>query len=236
VNAWASLLFLVAGVYLAFKALTLRPLPKGRALGYLALWPGMDPGPFERTVPGRGTGLMAWGASKMALGALLLSCRLGWPPGDLVRVLLGIAFLIHLGLCDVLAGFWRLRGVPVERLFDNPAAARSLSEFWGRRWNRAFHVVARLFIYRPVSRRWGRTCGLGAAFGFSGLLHDLLLSVPAGGGWGGPTLYFLLQGALVWGERRWGFQGSLWTIFWLIVPAPLLFHRAFVEAILRPLL
>jgi alginate O-acetyltransferase complex protein AlgI len=236
VSAWASLLFLVAGVYLAFKALTFRPLPQGRALGYVALWPGMDPEPFLWTVPGGGTGLMAWGAAKMALGALLLSGHLGWPPGDLVRVLLGIAFLVHLGFCDALAGFWRNRGIAVERLFDNPARSRSLGEFWGRRWNRAFHAVAHRCIYRPVSEKWGRACGLAAAFSFSGLLHDLLLSVPSGGGFGGPTLYFLLQGALVWGERRWGFQGRLWTLIGLLLPAPLLFHRPLVEALLRPLL
>ena len=94
----------------------------------------------------------------------------------------------------VLAGFWRLRGVPVLRLFDNPVAARSLGEFWGRRWNLAFSDVARERIFRPVAGRWGAGWGILATFAFSGLLHDLLISVPAGGGYGNTTLYFLLEG------------------------------------------
>jgi len=114
-------------------------------------------------------------------------------------------------------------------------AARSLGEFWGRRWNLAFTAVARDRIFKPVARRWGAGWGTMATFAFSGLLHDLLISVPAGGGYGLPTLYFLLQGGLVLAERRWRIEGRAWALFWLAAPVPLLFHPPFLGAIIRPL-
>ncbi len=222
-------------VYLVFKALTFRRLAPARALGYLAFWPGMDPEPFTRTAPAAGRGLVAWGALKMAAGAGLLCVRVGIPVLDLVRVFAGIGLLIHFGLCDVLAGCWRSRGVAVERLFVNPAASRTLGEFWGRRWNLAFHAVARDYVFRPTARRWGAPAGILATFLFSGLLHELLLSVPAGGGYGLPTAYFVLHGLLVLVERSWKLSGRVWTLLGVLAPAPLLFHPPFLRAFILPL-
>lgn len=234
-NPWERMVLGVGLVYLAFKAATFRRLSPARALGYWVLWPGMDARPFKETRASQGPDLRWGGTLRMAAGAALLGVRTGIPALDLVRVFAGLGLLVHFGLCDVLAGFWRARGVPVERLFVHPAASRSLSEFWGRRWNLAFHVVVRDRIFRPVARRHGARAGILAAFLFSGLLHELLLSVPAGGGYGLPTAYFLLHGVLVAAERRWGAGGRAWTLFWVIAPAPLLFHPWFVRAILLPL-
>lgn len=235
-SAWDRMVLGVVVVYLLFKALTARRLSFGRTLGYWALWPGMDARPFAETRPAAGPELMAWGLLKMSIGAVCLTLRTGWAPADLVLVFVGIGLLVHFGICDVLAGFWRARGVAVERLFVNPAASRTLGEFWGRRWNLAFHVVARDLVFKPVARRWGGTAGTLAAFLFSGLLHELLLSVPAGGGYGLPAGYFALQGLLVLAERRWKIEHRAWALFWVLAPAPMLFHPWFVRAILRPLL
>lgn len=233
---WEKMLIGVGATYAAFKALTFRRLAPARAIAFAALWPGMDARPFAETRPPEGLRLMGWGACKMAFGAaLLLLVRTGQVWIDAAIVLLGIGFLVHLGLLDVLAGFWRLRGIPVERLFVNPLAARSLGEFWGRRWNLAFTAVARERIFKPVSRRWGASWGVMATFAFSGLLHDLLISVPAGGGYGLPSAYFLLQGLLVLAERRWSLEGRAWALFWLAAPLPLLFHPPFLRAIVGPL-
>jgi len=234
-TAWDRMIVGVALTYLLFKALTSRRLAFGRAVGYWALWPGMDPRPFAATARPSGPGLMAWGALKMAVGAGLLLVRTGVPAVDIVRVFVGIGLLLHFGLCDVLAGFWRCRGVAVERLFVNPAASRSLGEFWGRRWNLAFHAVAREYVFRPIARRWGAAAATLATFLFSGILHELLLSVPAGAGYGLPTAYFLLHGLLVLAERRWSIQGRAWALFWVLAPVPLLFHPWFVKAIILPL-
>lgn len=233
---WDVMNLEVIATFVLFKALTVRRLAPARTAAYLALWPGMDPAPFAETREPSGLGLMAWGAAKMAFGAtLILLVRTGRVWVDAAIVLVGIGFMVHLGLFDTLTGFWRRRGVPVGRLFDNPAASRTLGEFWGRRWNMAFHVVAVRFVFKPLVRRIGPAWATMATFAFSGLLHDLLLSVPVGGGYGLPTLYFLLQGVLVLAERRWRIEGRIWTIFWLAAPVPLLFHPPFLRAIILPL-
>lgn len=235
-TAFDRMILGVGLVYLSFKALTTRRLAFGRALGYWTLWPGMDSKPFAETVPGTGPGLLLWGLLKMAAGGALFLLRTGAPAIDVLRVLAGIGLLVHFGVCDVLAGFWRMRVVAVDRLFVSPLTARSLGEFWGRRWNLAFHTVAKDYVFRPAARRWGPAAGVGLTFVFSGLLHELLLSVPAGGGYGFPLAYFVLQGLLVLAERRWGITGRVWTLAWVLAPSPLLFHPWFVRALIAPLL
>jgi hypothetical protein len=235
-TAWNRMVVGVVAVYLLFKALTARRLAVGRGIGYWMFWPGMDARPFAETGPAAGPELMAWGLLKMSLGSVLLLLRTGISAVDLVLVFAGIGLLVHFGVCDVLAGFWRARGVAVGRLFVNPAASRSLGEFWGRRWNLAFHVVARDYVFKPVARRWGGAAGILATFLFSGILHEILLSVPAGGGYGLPTGYFVLHGLLVLAERRWRIEHRAWALFWILAPAPMLFHPWLVRAILWPLL
>jgi hypothetical protein len=227
---WTRLVLITSAVYVLFKGLMFRP-----SLGYLLLWPGMDPAPFAERRTSDGLRLAAWGLAKMAAGAALLGVRAGEPWIDVLRVFLGIGLMAHFGLCDVLTGLWRRGGVPVERLFVNPAASRTLSEFWGRRWNLAFHAVTKARIFAPAARRWGVSAGVTAAFLWSGLLHDLLLSVPAGGGYGRPTLYFALQGLGVLQERRWRMSSRVWALAWVILPVPLLFHPPFIRALILPL-
>jgi hypothetical protein len=82
-----------------------------------------------------------------------------------------------------------------------------------------------------------------AGFVFSGGVHDLVISVPAQGGYGGPTIFFAIQGAAMIIERSAfgrrmglgsGSSGRLFTILALIVPVGLLFHRPFVVAVIVP--
>ena len=104
-TAWDRMLLGLALIYVIFKAMTTRRLAFGRAVGYWILWPGMDARPFAVTGPRSGPGLLSWGVLKMALGTALLTVRTSIPAVDLVLVFAGIAFLIHLGLCDVLLRF-----------------------------------------------------------------------------------------------------------------------------------
>ena len=85
--------------------------------------------------------------------------------------------------------------------------------------------------------------GIAGGFLFSGLVHELVISVPAGGGYGGPTLFFTVQGLGILLERsRFGRgiglaqdgRGWLFTMFLLVLPAPFLLHPPFVERIVVP--
>jgi hypothetical protein len=83
------------------------------------------------------------------------------------------------------------------------------------------------------------------AFIFSGILHEIALSVPVNAGYGLPTLYFIIQGSLVLIERVLSHNklsflqnkiyARVWTLFWVIAPMPLLFHTEFIKQVLWPL-
>ena len=257
---WPRMVAAVAAMFFGFKAATLfrvdaqtlrrtdaptttpfiaRTFP--RLIAYLFLWPGMDPTPF--TASPRPTAKLdpciALGAGKMAAGAaiLLIALRIDLPL--IARVWLAMAavlLIVHMGLFDVLAGFWRRVGFPVERICPGPWRSVSVSEFWARRWNVAFHAFARDCVYRPVARRFGRTAAIAAVFLVSGLAHELAISFPAGGGYGLPTLYFALHGAIVLFEKCGWLTGRRWTTaFFVIGPLPFLFHPAFIANVVLPL-
>jgi alginate O-acetyltransferase complex protein AlgI len=99
-------------------------------------------------------------------------------------------------------------------------------------------------VYRPLCKRLGRGPALFAAFLFSGLLHEMAISLPVRGGFGLPLAYFGIHGGLVLLERRLmerglplrGWVGRAWTILWLTLPLPLLFHGPFLAGIIWPLI
>jgi alginate O-acetyltransferase complex protein AlgI len=236
------------------RCTTGRRLSFGRVLGYLFFWPGMRPQPFlvPRAAPTTDQRcLWIHGALYVGLGAVLLwiAPRYLSPEAPLwLRAwsgMAGLGFFIHFGLCDLLTAAWRDCGVPVERLFDRPALATSLADFWGNRWNRAFSGLARDLILRPLARGAGPRWVALAVFAFSGLAHELAISVSACGGYGGPLLYFTLQGLLLQAEkrfvtrsavRRWAALGRLWTLAVVLGPLPLLFHLPFLERVVIPFL
>jgi alginate O-acetyltransferase complex protein AlgI len=155
------------------------------------------------------------------------------------------SFVVHFGAFDLLAAGWRRAGVPVEKLFVCPVAARSVADFWSNRWNRAFSAFARDLLFVPAAWRLGTVGATLVVFGFSGLAHELVISVPAGGGYGGPMLYFLLQGMVVLLENRRLFRARvrqrrfgarLWTAAVVLAPLPLLFPLAFLQNVVLPLM
>ena len=231
-------------------------------LGFAALWPGMRPAIFAKAGGARQPGawaLLGMGCVRGCLGlALAFVAWLVWHRGRptlsdanacvlaTVLLMVGVSLTVHFGIFNVVAGLWRLLGVDARPLFRAPLAARSLADFWSRRWNLAFSEMTALGIYRPLSGVLGRTGATVAAFLASGLLHELAISVPVLAGFGLPLLYFLLHGALVLVERglerkgrgptKWGAWAHLWVIGWLAVPVPILFHLPFLRGVVWPLI
>jgi alginate O-acetyltransferase complex protein AlgI len=147
-----------------------------------------------------------------------------------------LSFLLHFGAFGVLAGLWRAAGADVGPLFRAPWRAESLGEFWSRRWNLAFSEMTSLAVYRPLALRVGRRAALGAAFLFSGLLHEVAISLPVRAGYGRPLLYFAIHGVLTQVERERGPFGRAATFLAVVLPLPLLFHRPFLQGVIWPLL
>src|SRR5262249_42078915 len=106
----------------------------------------------------------------------------------------GFILLLHFGVFHILSMLWRRAGVAATPLMQNPLKARSVTEFWGARWNTAFNRIAFDFAYRPLRRRSTPFTAMLLVFGLSGLIHELVISVPARAGYGLPTAYFLIQG------------------------------------------
>lgn len=224
-----SSLLMMAAFFLGAKLLTLFPLPAprlGALLGYLFLWPGMDPEAFFHPRRfARAASLQDWAVAlgKTAFGAALLigagTALDGWVG------LIGLCFLLFFGLFHLSALAWRM-----DPIFRSPFLARSVGELWCSRWNMAFHQLAFALVYRPLKRAGGARLAVVAVFALSGALHDAVLSVPAGGGYGLPTLYFLIQAAGVLLRVR----GRVATAAVALLPVPLLFHGAWLDRVLLP--
>lgn len=260
-SAWAAMWVLTIGVFFAFKWLTLvslindspRALDANHLVGYLVAWPGLDaPAFFAAKAAVAPPSTREWLAalSKTIVGVGLWF-GLARPAHALSPYLagwvgmVGFAFILHFGLFHGLSCCWRSCGINATPIMDWPILARSVSEFWGRRWNRAFRDVAYRFVLRPLRTRYGLTFATLVVFAVSGLIHELVISVPAGSGYGLPTLYFLLQCGAIWFEksrlgRRWGLaagmRGRLFALLMVGGAAPLLFHGPFVSRVVLPLL
>jgi hypothetical protein len=153
--------------------------------------------------------------------------------------------MLHFGAFHLLSAAWRSVGIDATPLMRNPLRSSSLAEFWGRRWNTAFHELASRFTFRPLRPLLGPGRAALLVFVISGLIHELVISLPARGGYGLPTGYFLLQGLGVAGERTplgrrlglgRGWRGWLFTMLATAGPAYWLFPPVFVRNVILPML
>ncbi len=235
--------------WFAAKTITARKTFKAM-LCYLFLWPGMDPRPFlqpARTVKDN-KAEWAFALGKIALGIILLATitrRVEHPVAAGWVGMIGFAFMVHFGLFHCLALAWRRRGVPVHPLMNKPALATSLTDLWGRRWNRGFNELVHRFVFVPSFRRLTIPGATLLTFAVSGLIHDLVIAVPARAGYGMPTLYFVLQGFGILIERSnfgrkigidHGFRGWLFMAVFTLGPVYWLFSPAFVLNVFNPFL
>lgn len=257
----ATLLGLKAVVGVASRAAGDAGLSARAWFAFALGWFGMRPAAFA-TVPGAArdgaAALVALGMRRLlAGGALIAAARVLWvvsspwwsePSRRLSITLLllpGLSLVLHFGILNVSAGWWRYCGADARTLFRAPALATSLGEFWGRRWNLAFSEMAALAVFRPLRRLCGNGPATAAAFLVSGLLHELALSVPVRAGYGLPMLYFALHAGAMVAERRLRTSGRpldgtplgrLWTAAWVLLPLPLLFHVPFLRGCVWPLI
>ena len=223
----------------------------GRFMAFF-LWPGMDATPFfNRNPVPPAAGRLEWfrAIAKVAFGAALVWTVTGWFASEPLLAgwvgMVGVVFLVHFGGFDVLRILYRRAGFAVEPIMRAPALARSLGEFWGRRWNLAFSDFAYDVGITPLKRRLGIAGATVVVFATSGVLHELVISVPARGGYGLPTMYFLLQGfGLAFERTRFarrlglghGLRGWLFTALITAGPAYWLFAPPFVHHVVLPML
>ena len=254
---WAAMWALAFGIYAACKLLSLRGINareagRPRLAGYLLAWPGLDAAAFLGPATADRPGAAAWAsaAARTLAGLGLVSglARFVAPLSPLAAGWVGMVGLIlclHFGSFALLSCGWRAAGIQARPLMDRPLRSRSLGEFWGRRWNTAFRDLTHRFLFRPLTARFGPRAAVWLGFLASGLVHDAVISLPAGGGHGGPTAYFLLQAAGLGVERSRrgrrlrlgrGVRGRLFTLAALALPLPLLFHRPFVLNVVLPFL
>jgi alginate O-acetyltransferase complex protein AlgI len=251
---WALAFAIYCGLkWLTWRRSSVHSASFWRHAGYLVAWPGLNADAFLTrhpvpVRPSRQEWLFGW--CKLGLGAwLLFAVARRVPPEHPYLTgwvgMVAIVMVLHFGSFHLLSCAWRKLGVEARPLMNWPPVSASLSEFWGRRWNTAFRDLTHRFLFRPLTRRLGARTAVLAGFAFSGLVHDVVISLPAGGGYGGPTVFFLVQGAGLLTERSGvgrsfgfgkGFRGWLFTMTLLVAPAGLLFHRPFVTEVVVPFL
>ena len=258
VPPWIFMWAMTGALFLGCKWLTFwRAKQKGtnasavRAFGFFFLWAGMDATAFlgtratQETVNGPAR-RAAFALIKMGAGMFFLFELARFAPNPLLAGwigMIGLILILHFGLFDLAATAWRMLGIAAKPIMTAPIKSTSLNEFWGRRWNGAFNQLVLDLFFRPLSRTVGSTRATLATFLISGLLHELVISLPAGAGYGLPTSYFLLQGGGVLAQRsaygrrlglRGGIRGWLFTMMIVAPPAFWLFHPPFVRQVLLP--
>jgi hypothetical protein len=249
---------LAFAIWCGCKWLTWRrtPVPEAPAwqhAAYLLFWPGLDPAAFLSPRSSAAVSRPSpreWlvGVVKFLVGLVLLYGVARLVPARYPYVIgwigmVGTILVLHFGSFHLLSCFWRSLGVNARPLMHSPLTSTSLGEFWGRRWNTAFRDLTHRFLFRPLTARLGTRGALFAGFAFSGIVHDVVISAPVGRGYSGPTVFFVLQALGMLAERSGagravglgkGRPGWVFAMLLLVLPAPLLFHRPFVEGIVVP--
>jgi hypothetical protein len=253
---WGQLVVLLATWKIAsLVCLPPRAWARFTPLRFLAycVWIGMQPGQF---LVGQKTAarapiptVSAWALDAMTGAVLLWLVPRILPVGTPWAVrfwiaLVGFCFLFLIARLDFWALIFRAMGFAVEKLWDCPIAAKTLGDFWGRRWNRIVPGFLREVIFLPVARRAGAKVALAAVFLYSGLYHECV-SFMTRSGYGGPMLYFLLQclGVAIENTRpaRRVLRGRVWlarawTLAVVFLPLGLFLRPDLVNEYLVPML
>lgn len=250
---WGWMWALAGAIYGACKAFSWWPHrargTAARSAAYLLLWPGMDAAAFldanlRPARPRAAEWLFAAGKTLFGAALVWIVAPLATPPMLKGWIgLVGLVFLLHFGTFHLASLVWRAAGVQADPIMRVPIHATSLGDFWGRRWNLGFRDLAHGLLFKPLAPRIGAAAAGFAVFLASGLVHDLVISVPASGGYGLPTGYFALQGLGVLIERSTsgrnlglghGIGGWIFMALFTAGPAFALFHPAFLREVWLP--
>ena len=259
VAAWVFMWLMASAIFFGCKWLTLgnasqragRVCPF-RAAAYLIAWPGMDAARFlspDLAPRGARSEMMksaALAVLRILLGAVLIFATARRVTEPLLAGwigMVGMILILHFGLFELFSIGWRALRVDAVPIMSRPLRSTSVSEFWGRRWNAAFNDLAARLVFRPVARHTSVFAATLIAFAVSGLIHELVISLPANAGFGLPTAYFLVQGLGVLAERSpagkrlrlgSGITGWVFTMIVVVGPAFWLFHPPFVRQVILP--
>jgi hypothetical protein len=258
VPRWIFMWLIAAALFASLKWLTwyttrVPNAPLWRQLGYLLAWPGMDARAFlDSTNVPRSPTVAEWSSAAIntTIGIALFFGIARYLPIDRPILIawtgmIAIVLTLHFGTFQLLSCVWRQIGVDAKPLMNWPIRSTSLSEFWGRRWNIPFRDLTYRFLFKPLSLRFGGAPALVIGFLVSGLIHELAITIPAKGGYGGPTIFFLLQAAGLIFERSSigkqlglgkSLQGWCFTAAMLLCPAPLLFPKPFLHVVIIPMM
>jgi hypothetical protein len=257
--AWALMWAIALASFFSLKWLTWARQPNshgGRAAdaaAYFLAWPGMDPAAFLQRDAGErpDLGKLLGATARIVCGIVLVvsvvpRLRVANPTLTGAVGMAALVLALHIGVFDVMNAIWRTRGVHAVPLMNAPTRATCLADFWGNRWNTAFHDLARRFVFMPFRRPLGVAGATLATFLASGVVHDLVITVPARGGYGLPTLYFLIQGGGVLFERTRlarrmglaarGIAARTFTAVVVVAAVPLLFPAPFLTRVILPFL
>ena len=133
---------------------------------------------------------------------------------------------------------WLPAGYVLPLVHDNPIVARSLAEFWGRRWNFWFSDWFRWVIFDRMRSR--PVMAILIVFAVSGLMHEaiinLTLVILTGHNLiGSMMIYFLVQGIGVLIEHRFlkakatARRIFLWSV--VVGPVPLIINEGLLRAL-----
>ena len=255
---WVFMWLLAFVIFVGCKWLTWRRTAAREAewwqhAGYLIAWPGLNAQAFlgsDRLPEKDRPAAREWGSAaiKLVTGATLFWGVTGLVPEDHTILfgwvgMVGLILMLHFGGFHLLSCAWRAAGIDARPLMIHPLASVSVSELWGRRWNTAFRDLTHRFLFRPLNSKLGPRRAILAGFVFSGIIHDVVISVPARGGYGWPTMFFATQAVAIFIERSRagqaiglgrGWRGRLFAMLILALPAFGLFHPPFVRNIMVP--
>lgn len=151
-------------------------------------------------------------------------------------------YLLLEALGALLQAVFGLFGIRLPNMHRHPLASRTLSDFWGRRWNLWVGEWLRAVGFTPLRRHPAAATML--VFLVSGLWHEFTFNLPYyliadRALFGDMTLYFLLQGLGVLIDHRLPRQVPLLrrAFAWAVVvgPAPLVLNEATLKIFLLQL-